>query len=239
MMTVAPDQITAPGAAANRALAHLTDQLAKRISLTPRILRHLTAEHLVFLRRESPAFTPAQFEGALHALQYVNARIENALNRYGSHNLTVLLDAVTESAYPEIQLLATRNSQHWERHSMYLYRSAALTVTLQTWAPGQWTAWQGNSCARLAFQVVEGSVQEMRYVEETVEIFTRTRGAYTADPAALCRFGDGNGITLHGEVPHQEGVRDTVEKHGRPSVAGIYETPICTMTRDQRPGANA
>jgi hypothetical protein len=200
----------APGtASANRALAHLTDQLAKRSSLTPRILRHLAAEHLVFLRRQSLAFSLAQFETALYALQSVNARIENALNRCGSHDLPTLLDAVTGSARTEIQLLTVRDSRLWERHSIYLYRSAALTVALQTWDPGKWTSWQDHSRDRLAFQVIEGSVQEMRYVEGTVEVFTRTRGIYTAPAAALHRLGDGSGISLHALAPRSGRTADS------------------------------
>jgi hypothetical protein len=209
MIATPPPQIlpsNQPGtAAANRELARLTDALALRVSLTPRYLQHLNAESLLSVRRSVFDFSLGQAEAALSALQRVNTIIEHARHRYGNYDLPSILETVTKSARQEIRLLATREAVQPGRHSLYVYQSSVLTVALQTWDPGKWTAWHDHSCDRISLQVVEGYVREMRYESGRTETFTRTVGGiYTGDPTVPHRVGDGNGISLHAYSPELE-----------------------------------
>jgi hypothetical protein len=190
---------------ANRELARLTDELALRVSLTPPFLRHVTAESLLSVRRHVLDFSLGQAEAVLAALHNVNSAIENARHRYGNYDLPAILETIAQSSRREIRLLAAREAALPGRHSLYLYQSSVLTVTLQTWDPGKWTAWHDHSCDRISLQMIEGYVREMRYESGRTETLTRTIGGiYTVDPTIPHRLGDGNGISLHAYFPELE-----------------------------------
>jgi hypothetical protein len=190
---------------ANRALARYTDILAQCAVLTPRYLRSVSAEPIIAGRLPGEEFSRGQAEATLSALRTVNALIEDTLHQYGDGKLSVVLETVSRSAPAEIRLLAAREATLTDRHSLYLYQSAALTLTLQTWYPGMWTAWHDHACERLAFQVVEGYLQEMRYEGRTVNTFWRAAdNIYTCNPTTPHRIGDGSGISLHAYAPWLE-----------------------------------
>jgi hypothetical protein len=142
------------------------------------------------------------------AFAVLNATIEAALRGgRGVGDLPGLLTTVVRDQERPIRLLARRDSARPERHALYVYRSPALTVTLQAWDPGKWTPWHDHGCDALALAVVAGRVREEWFDGEGVRREARTEGdIVSADPAAPHRVGGGDGITLHAYTPELTGM---------------------------------